>query len=172
MTENISWLKNISLHCDIPGYLGIFSHEISRDIFSIFSNVTKNGSACHHISELLLLLLSQIPVNLCHWPAPAEHETLTSVSSLRVSWSSSFLVYNCRITSYTTGSRIIPLSKGHESNVKALKNLRYELVVGSLQCAISPVSDHQYQCVPPNKYFSWYIWTKEGFKTWIKTVLR
>ena len=64
-----------------------------------------------------------------------------------------------------TRSRIIPLSKEHESHKTAVKNFRYELVVSSIQCFISPFSDHRYQCVPPTKYFSWYIWTKEGFKT-------
>ena len=41
------------------------------------------------------------------------------------------------------------------------KPMRYEIVVGSLKCV---ETDHRYQCVPPNRYISWYIWTKEGFK--------
>ena len=42
----------------------------------------------------------------------------------------------------------------------------YQLVVGSLMCQgiSSNVWGHYEQCLPPNKHYPWYIWTKESFK--------
>ena len=42
----------------------------------------------------------------------------------------------------------------------SLEEFTYQLVVGSYDCD----SYYHQQCVPPYKYYPWYIWTKEGFK--------
>ena len=42
----------------------------------------------------------------------------------------------------------------------SLEDFTYQILVGSSMCYVS----HDQQCAPPQKYFPWYIWTKEGFK--------
>ena len=43
----------------------------------------------------------------------------------------------------------------------SLEDVTYQIQVGSWMCSSV---EHYEQCVPPNNYFPWYIWTKEGFK--------
>ena len=37
----------------------------------------------------------------------------------------------------------------------------YQIQVGGWLCHMT---QHDRQCVPPNRYYPWYIWTKDGFK--------
>ena len=48
--------------------------------------------------------------------------------------------------------------------ISGQSNVTYQLLVGGFEC----YKNHNEQCVPPNTYISWYIWTKEGFKIQIK----
>ena len=42
----------------------------------------------------------------------------------------------------------------------SLENVTYQIDVGSGMCWVG----HHKQCVPPYRYYPWYIWTKEGLK--------
>ena len=44
----------------------------------------------------------------------------------------------------------------------SLEDFTYQIVVGSYECKFG--IGHYYQCVPPYRYYPWYIWTKEGFE--------
>ena len=46
-----------------------------------------------------------------------------------------------------------------------VENVTYQMKLGKFKCSdLSLRSYHHEQCVPPNTYIPWYIWTKEGFK--------
>ena len=47
-----------------------------------------------------------------------------------------------------------------DSYEDSLKDVTYQLLVGGFEC----YKNHNEQCVPSLKYYSKYIWTKEGFK--------
>ena len=40
------------------------------------------------------------------------------------------------------------------------ENVTYQIYVGNFKCG----GFHYEKCVPPSKYYPWYIWTKEGFQ--------
>ena len=47
-----------------------------------------------------------------------------------------------------------------------LEDFTYQIVVGNFMCSV----EHYEQCVPPVRYYPWYIWTKEGLKIQIKLI--
>ena len=46
-----------------------------------------------------------------------------------------------------------------------LNKVAHHIQVGKFKCFLN----HHEQCVPPNYYTPWYIWTKEGFEIQIKS---
>ena len=49
----------------------------------------------------------------------------------------------------------------------SLEDVIYQIKVGSYVCVYL---NHYEQCVPPYRYYPWYIWTKEGLKIQIKKI--
>ena len=49
----------------------------------------------------------------------------------------------------------------------SVEDVTYQILVGSWVCYDLY---HTEQCVPPYRYFPWYIWTKEGLKIQIKNI--
>ena len=47
----------------------------------------------------------------------------------------------------------------------SLEDVTYQMKVGSWKCS---GEHHTEQCVPPYRYYPWYIWTKEGLKIFLK----
>ena len=48
----------------------------------------------------------------------------------------------------------------------SIENVTYQIQVGGWVCFVN----HNEKCVPPTKYWPWFIWTKEGFKIQIKII--
>ena len=77
----------------------------------------------------------------------------------QIAWDSEMLQSFAELTHITT----IPFHF-FDSIRDSREELTYQINVGSYTCQVY----HYEQCVPPTKYLSWYIWTKEGLKIFFK----
>ena len=123
-------------------YLELCNHNVLNIVYSWTANYGSDRWPIEQNGEL------HVP------PVPSSRGFIRG--DTQIPWDSEILQSFAKLTNITSMT-----FQYFDSYEDSLEDVTYQLKVGSFMCL---GVYHQEQCVPPVRYYPWYIWTKEGLK--------